>query len=94
MSHADHPGHGATCRARLTINAAPNGTSYSGYSCKVTGGHCIPCDRCTEWLKVFDTHLAQNVKLGIPCNHWFHVKKHHSGPATKVCQDCGYEEAV
>ena len=59
MSHADHPGHGSTCRARLTINAAPHGMSSDGYSCKVSGMHCLPGDRCTELLKIFDTHMTQ-----------------------------------
>lgn len=45
-------------------------------------------------------HNVQRIKKsvrGMPeagCKHWFVPVKHACGPATKICLDCGREEAL
>jgi hypothetical protein len=47
MTYQNHPGFDARdCPARVTVNAHPMGLSSNGYACGVTGGHCLPCDKC------------------------------------------------
>jgi len=45
-------------------------------------------------------HDAQRIKKsvrGLPeagCKHWYVPVKHACGPATRICLDCGREEAA
>lgn len=60
MTHQQHPGYDAyNCPARLTINAAAYAPTSNGYSCKVTGGHCLPGSNCPKLLVTF---LQQKIK--------------------------------
>ena len=53
MSHADHPGFDApNCPARMTIYRSAYSPTSDGYSCKVTGGHCLPGSNCPKLLEI------------------------------------------
>jgi hypothetical protein len=73
MSHKDHPGFCAFgCKARITVNPAAYSMSSEGYSCKVTGGHCLPNDeKCPKLLKILEERdLADQARyegeVGLP----------------------------
>lgn len=51
----DHPGFSqSSCPLRITIRAAPYGTSHNGYACSDTGGHCMKSEYCKERVAAFE----------------------------------------
>ena len=48
--YADHPGFVADgCTERMTITRSGAwGGVQGGFACRVTGGHCLPCDKCDD----------------------------------------------
>lgn len=51
-NHDQHPGHtGDGCELRIKVIAHPLGSSYNGYACSYTGGHCVPCESCEAMVK-------------------------------------------
>ena len=56
--YADHPGFDAQgCALQITVTRAGVwGGVQGGFSCSLTGGHCLPCDHCDERRKIGAKH--------------------------------------
>lgn len=52
--YADHPGFVAgNCELRITVTRSGAwGGVVGGFSCSMTGGHCLPCDKCGERRRI------------------------------------------
>ena len=59
----NHPGFTASsCPARITVTPASNIMASCGYSCKITGGHCLPdVVKCSNLLEVFKLHRKKDL---------------------------------
>jgi len=50
------------CPLKHTVVAAPRGTSMSGFGCLYTGGHCLPCDDCTNRASAYQQREEEEQK--------------------------------
>jgi len=62
---SNHPGFIASaCPARITVTPASYSTASHSYSCKVTGGHCLPdASRCSGLIDIFKIHQAKTFNM-------------------------------
>lgn len=60
--HARHPGWDADgCHLRYVVTSrGPWGQiDRAGFGCEVTGGHCLPCDRCDKLREKYPTSVSE-----------------------------------
>lgn len=54
--HANHPGWSADgCAARIVVSPRGGSPNGGGFACGVTGGHCLPGEKCdarrVSWME-------------------------------------------
>lgn len=71
--YADHPGFTTDCRLRITVTQRSSfgGFYRGGFSCEMTGGHCVPAAECTARRERADAEdalraLCEESKLRFP----------------------------
>lgn len=51
MDNENHPSFNHRCTHQYSVKARPYGMSSNGWGCGLTGGHCLPSNKCQKMIE-------------------------------------------